>query len=86
MKTPKEFIETALGGNMNISTLKLKVWEEMLGDYAKYYHEEKGKIKVVINDTLKQIVIDAHLAGQTVIAGNGEKVYAEKYYNDSFSA
>jgi len=44
------------------------------------------KIKVIINDTLKQIVVDAHLAGQTVIAGNGEMAYAEKYYNDSFPA
>lgn len=33
--TPKEYLEIALGGNYNISTLTLSAWEDMLESYAK---------------------------------------------------
>ena len=45
-KTASEFLEIALGGNLNIKTLKLRAWHEIMTDYAKYYHKSeqtKGK-------------------------------------------
>ena len=38
LKTAEEFLVIALGGNMNIATLKLKAWHEIMTDYAKHYH------------------------------------------------
>lgn len=32
--TPKEYLEIALGGNYNISTLTLSAWEDMLKSYS----------------------------------------------------
>lgn len=40
MKTVEEYLNIALGGNMNIATLKPKFWHEIMTDYAKYYHKE----------------------------------------------
>ena len=45
MKTPKEFLETALGGNMNTSTLTLNFWEEIMADYAKYVSSQLEPLK-----------------------------------------
>ncbi len=41
--------------------------------------------KVIANDTIRKIIIDAHMAGQTVIAGDGGIIYAEKYCKDLFA-
>lgn len=40
MKTVEEYLNVALGGNMNIATLKPKFWHEIMTDYAKHYHKE----------------------------------------------
>ena len=48
--------------------------------------ELKRTQKVIINDTIKAIIIDAHIAGQTVINGNSELAYAEEYVKQLFPA
>lgn len=40
MRTAEEHLNIALGGNMNISTLKPKAWHEIMTNYAKHYHKE----------------------------------------------
>jgi len=40
MLTVEEYLEIALGGNMNIGTLKLQAWYDIMTTYAKYYHKE----------------------------------------------
>ena len=43
MKTSEEYLNVALDFNLNISTLKLKFWTEIMAEYAEYYHQEKLK-------------------------------------------
>lgn len=38
MDTASEYLQTSLGGNMNLSTLKYLAFIEIMEDYAKYYH------------------------------------------------
>ena len=40
--TAEEFLDEALGGNMNISALKPLAWHEIMTAYAKHYHEAKS--------------------------------------------
>jgi len=42
-KLAEEYLRTALGNNMNISTLKLKFWTEVMTDFAREFHEAKMK-------------------------------------------
>ena len=57
MKTAKEFLSIALGGNMNISTLKPKAWHEIMTDYAKYYHKLENKaLEESRDELLKHLV------------------------------
>lgn len=39
----EEYLKVALGGNMNISTLKPLAWHEIMTDFAKHYHKELSK-------------------------------------------
>ena len=74
MKTPLEHLELALGGNMNIGTLRPKAFTEIMQDYAKHYHKEQlEKNEQIPRLTLDQAIekakpnmdkikdVDAHL-------------------------
>ena len=64
MKTPLEHLELALGGNMNIRTLRPKAFAEIMQDYAKYYHKEQlEKPKL----TLDQVIEKAKLNMDKII-------------------
>ncbi len=39
----EEYLKVALGGNMNISTLKPAAWHDIMTDFAKHYHKELSK-------------------------------------------
>ena len=41
-KFAKDYLDIALGGNMNISTLKLKFWYEIMVEFAKAYYQAKN--------------------------------------------
>jgi hypothetical protein len=41
MKTSKEHLEIALGGNMNTSSLTTLAIQEIMTDFAKQYHKEQ---------------------------------------------
>jgi len=40
-QSAEEYLKNALGGNMNISTLKLKFWYEVMQEYAEAYSKKK---------------------------------------------
>ncbi len=56
------------------------LWVEV----ASAYIEVEQIKKVIANDAIRQIIEEAHMAGQTVIDGNAEKAYAVKYCNTLF--
>lgn len=39
----EEYLKVALGGNMNIRTLKPAAWHDIMTDFAKHYHKELSK-------------------------------------------
>ncbi len=41
LRLAEMYLSRALGGNLNISTLKLKFWYGIMNDYAKYYHNSQ---------------------------------------------
>lgn len=50
---PKEYLEIALGGNMNVSTLTLLAWHEILESYAKLIIKESGQPEML--EIIKQL-------------------------------
>lgn len=54
MKTVEEFLEAALGGNMNITTLKPLAWHEIMTDYAKHYQNSATSELKKENEALKE--------------------------------
>ena len=55
MITPLEHLELALGGNMNIRTLKPKAFAEIMEDYAKHYYKEQFETNKLKQD--KELLI-----------------------------
>jgi len=58
MTTPLEHLELALGGNMNIGTLKPKAFAEIMEDYAKHYYKEQfetNKLKPSDKDLISKV-------------------------------
>ena len=48
----KEFLNTALGGNMNFGTLKPLAIEEIMEQYARHKSQETSEADVRLNDLL----------------------------------
>ena len=55
--TPKEYLEMALGGNINVSTLTLLAWEDLFNAYAKIRIKESGQPEALelLKDSLTHI-------------------------------
>ena len=49
----KEFLQTALGGNMNLGTLKPLVIEEIMEQYARQQSHQTSEADVTLNNLLK---------------------------------
>lgn len=49
----KEYLEMALGGNMNVSTFTLSAWEDLLESYAKIKVKESGRDEML--EVLKEV-------------------------------
>ena len=41
----EEYLNVALGGNMNISTLKPLAWHEIMEGYARHYYKRRAEPK-----------------------------------------
>ena len=63
LETAEEFLNKALGGNMNISTLKPAAWHEILRQFAEHYH----KAKSVSSDGLEGLLFDIEEDGFVTI-------------------
>ena len=82
LKEAEEYLKEALGGNMNISTLKPLAWYKIMAGFVRHLEEENTNLGEASNAVLGEVRADDIRVALLALSRMRDK---EEYYRDRIS-